>query len=129
MITAFKIAKFKKDDVGFTKTGYDEYIVTYILGPKAHQLRIVVNGFITKQTINLINGNSGYKNNILLGIKEYLELKSIPTNKVVKKITLHYLEQIYSKRLVNNIKTHLININKEESRDKLTKLGFVDNVI
>ena len=122
----FKIAKFVKNDNSFEKTGYDEYQISYLRGTKIHELRIVVNGFLTKQSINLIDPNLGYKNKILVGVKEYLENSKDCKNTVTKKITMTYLESIYSKKIINNVKTFLIPINKEESRDKLTELGLVN---
>lgn len=126
METNFKIAKFVKNDNSFEKTGYDEYQISYLRGSKIHELRIVVNGFLTKQSINLIDPNLGYKNKILVGVKEYLENGKDCKNTVTKKITMTYLESIYSKKIINNVKTFLIPINKEESRDKLTELGLVN---
>lgn len=126
METKFKIAKFTKTDNSFLHDGYDEYSITYLKGLKVHQLRIVVNGYLTKQSINIVCGNSGYKNKILYGIKEYLENGRICKNKVTKKVTLLYLENFYSKKIIHNIKTYLLPINKEESRDKLTELGLIN---
>ena len=125
METKFKIAKFIKNDDSFLKDGYDEYSITYLKGTKVHQLRIVVNGFLTKQTIDIIDGNSGYKNNILFAIKEYLESGKDVKNRVTKKVKISYLENFYSKKVVHNIQTFLLPINKEESRDKLTEIGLV----
>lgn len=119
----FKIAKFIKTDNSFLKNGYDEYSITYVKGTKVHQLRIVVNGYLTKQVINIVDSNSGYKDKILLAIKEYLENKDCK-DRVTKRVTLSYLEKIYSKKIMHNIKAHLLPINKEESRDRLTELGF-----
>jgi hypothetical protein len=127
METKFNIAKFVKKDNSFEKIGYDEYSITYLKGIKLHQLRIVVNGYLTKSSINIIDGNSGYKNRILVAIKEYLENgKDSKKNKVIKKITLPYLEKFYSKKIIHNVKTFLIPINKEESRDKLTEIGLIN---
>lgn len=124
METKFRVAKFVNIDNEFEKIGYDEYIITYLKGVKIHQLRIVVNGFLTKEVINLIEGNSGYKSRILLAIKEYRDNTS-NNNKVTNKITLTYLDKFYSKKIVNNVKNYLLSINKEESRDKLTKYGLI----
>ena len=126
METNFKIAKFVKNDNSFEKTGYDEYSITYLKGVKVHELRIVVNGYLTKQTINIIDFSLGYKNKILVGIKEYLENGKDSKNKVTKKVTLYYLETFYSKKIIHNVKTFLLPINKEESRDKLTELGLIN---
>ena len=126
METKFKIAKFIKNDNSFLKDDYDEYLITYLKGTKVHQLRIVVNGYLTEQSINIIDGNSGYKNKILVGIKEYLENGRDSKNKVTKRVTLSYLENFYSKKIVHNIKTFLLPINKEESRDKLTEIGLIN---
>lgn len=125
METKFKIARFIKNDNSFLKDGYDEYLITYLKGTKVHQLRIVVNGVLIKQSINIIDGNSGYKNKILLGIKEYLEDGMDAKNKVTKKITISYLENFYSKKVIHNIKTFLLPISKEESRDKLNELELI----
>jgi len=125
METKFKIAKFTKENENFRKIGYDEYTITYLKGTKLHQLRIVVNGYLTKQRINIIEGNSGYKNKILISLKEYLEVGHLTKNKVRKKITLLYLENFYSKKVIHNLKTFLLKINKEESRDKLTEFGLI----
>lgn len=126
METNFKIAKFVKNDNSFEKTGFDEYSITYLKGAKTHELRIVVNGFLTNQSINIIDFNSGYKNKILIGIKEYLTNGKDSKNKVTKKVTLYYLETFYSKKIIHNVKTFLLPINKEESRDKLTELGLIN---
>ncbi len=126
METNFKIAKFVKNGNSFEKTGFDEYSITYLKGAKTHELRIVVNGFLTNQSINIIDFNSGYKNKILIGIKEYLTNGKDSKNKVTKKVTLYYLETFYSKKIIHNVKTFLLPINKEESRDKLTELGLIN---
>lgn len=122
----FKIPKYKKENNSFIKTGYNEYKITFLKGRKVHELRIVVNGYLTKQSINLIAGNSGYKNKILLSIKEYLEYNNSTKNRVKKKITLRYLENFYSEQIIHNVKTYLLKINKEESRDKLTEFGLIN---
>lgn len=121
----FKIAKFKKEDDKFVKVWYDEYQITFLKGTKVHQLRVVVNGYLTKQTLNLVAGNSGYKNKILIAIKEYLEFGHLTQNIVRKKVTISYLQNFYSKKVIHNVKTFLLNINKEESRDKLTEFGLI----
>lgn len=126
MENKFKITKFNKEESTFKKIGYDEYTITYLKGKKVHQIRIVVNGYLTKQTINIIEGRSGYRNRILLAIKEYLNRDLNCKNIVTKKITISYLENFYSKVILHNIKTYLLPISKEESRDKLTEFGLID---
>jgi len=121
----FKIAKFKLNNDVFIKEGYNEYAITFLKGTKIHQLRIVVNGYLTNQKINLLNYSEGYKNKILLAIKEYIFDKK-NTNIVSKKITMEYIKQMYSNMVINNVKKHLINISKEESRDKLTEFGLIN---
>jgi hypothetical protein len=85
-----------------------------------------VNGYLTKQSINIIDFSSGYKNKILIGIKEYLTNGKDSKNKVTKKVTLYYLETFYSKKIIHNVKSFLLPINKEESRDKLTEFGLIN---
>ena len=121
----FKIAKYKKIDDSFVHDGYDEYVITFKKGLKVHQLRIVVNGFLTNKTINLINGNSGYKNQILSAISDFKNNNIDKNNVVTKPITLGFLNSVYNKKIITNVQNYLININKEESRDKLTEFNLI----
>jgi hypothetical protein len=127
METVFKVAKYEKTDVGFNHLGYDEYLITYIKGKKPHQIRIVVNGILSTGVINLIDGNSGYKSQILAAISEIrnekIKLTQKPSEK--KKVTLSYIGTFYSKLIVKNVKNYLIGINKEERRDTLTKFELI----
>jgi hypothetical protein len=86
-----------------------------------------VNGQFTEHTINLVDGCSGYKNNILKAISDYKNdrLKSNPDHIVKKTITFSAIAQIYSKTIVSNVKNYLLGINKEERRDTLTKFELI----
>ena len=97
METNFKIAKFVRNDNSFEKTGYDEYSITYLKGVKVHELRVVVNGYLTKQTINIIDFSSGYKNKILVGIKEYLENVKSNFGSFFRKIENRSFDKNYNK--------------------------------
>lgn len=123
----FKVAKYKKTDEGFTHLGYDEYQITYIKGKKLHQLRIVVDGILTTRIINIIDGKSGYKTQILSAISDVTNTKINLTQKTSgkKDVTLGYIETFYNKLIVRNIKDYLIPINKEENRDILTKFELI----
>ena len=127
MENIFKVAKYEKTDEGFKHLGYDEYQITYLKGKKPHQIRIVVNGILTNRVINLIDGNSGYKNQILLAISDVknvkIDLTQRPSEK--KKVTLGYIGTFYSKLIVKNVENYLIGINKEEKRDTLSKYKLI----
>ena len=127
MENIFKVAKYQESESGFTHIGYDEYVITYGKSKKVHLLRIIVNGQFTEHTINLVDGCSGYKNNILSAIRDYKNgrLKSNPNHIVKKTITFSAIAQIYSKSIVNNVKNYLMGINKEEKRDTLTKFELI----
>jgi hypothetical protein len=127
MENIFKVAKYQKTDTGFIHMGYDEYVITFCKSKKVHLLRIIVNGQFTEHTINLVDGCSGYKNNILKAISDYKNgrLKSNPDHIVKKTITFSTISQIYSKSIVNNVKNYLMGINKEEKRDTLTKFELI----
>ena len=127
METNFKVAKYEKTDAGFNHLGYDQYSVTYIKGKKPHQIRVVVDGILSTRVINLIDGNSGYKNQILSAISEIKNGRVNTNNKVSekKKVTLSYIGTFYSKLIVKNVKNYLIGINKEERRDTLTKYELI----
>ena len=102
METKFKIPKFIKNDNSFLKDDYDEYSITYLKGTKVHQLRIVIDGYLTKQSINIIDGNSGYKNKILLAIKEYLENGRNCKNKVTKRVVIRSIDRTISFKVISN---------------------------
>jgi hypothetical protein len=127
METNFKVAKYEKTEEGFNHLGYDEYLITYIKGKKPHQIRIVVDGILTNRVINLVDGNSGYKNQILSAISDVknakINLTVKPSEK--KKVTLSYIGTFYSKLIVKNVKNYLIGINKEERRDTITKFELI----
>jgi hypothetical protein len=127
MENIFKVAKYEQIESGFNHLGYDEYLITYIKGKKPHQIRIVVDGILSTKVINLIDSNSGYKNQILLAISEIkngkIKSKDIVSEK--KKVTLSYIGTFYSKLIVKNVKNYLIGINKEERRDTLTKYELI----
>lgn len=127
MENIFKVAKYEKTDEGFKHVGYDEYLITYGKAQKVHQLRIIVNGQSTEHKINLVDGNSGYKNIILSAISDYKNgrLKSNPNDIVKKTIKFSALSQIYSKSIIKNVKNYLVGINKEERRDTLTKYELI----
>lgn len=127
METNFKVAKYEKTDEGFNHAGYDEYLITYIKGKKPHQIRIVVDGILSTKVINLVDGKSGYKAQILAAISEIKNEKINLTNIVSerKKVTLAYLSTFYSKLIVHNVQKYLVGINKEEGRDTLTKFELI----
>lgn len=127
METNFKVAKYEKTDTGFNHLGYDEYLITYIKGKRPHQLRIVVDVVLSTKTINLVDGRSGYKAQILGAISEIKNEKINLSNKVSerKRVTLAYLSTFYSKLIVRNVQNYLVGINKEESRDTLTKYELI----
>ena len=134
MENIFKIAKYSKVEDIFIKDGYDEFKITYLKGnKKIHQIRIVVNGCLTKRTINIINTHESYKNKILLSIKDYkyyLSKNNIVKNNLnistLKTICIkNNMHKSYINNLIHNINHHLLIINKEESRDKLTEYNLV----
>ena len=119
MKTIFKVAKYEQTESGFNHLGYDEYCVTYIKGLKAHEIRIVVNGVLTNQKINLVNPSIGYKSQILAAISDIKNNKINQTQLVSKFLKLANIKSIYSKNIIRNIEQYLIGINKEEKRDTL----------
>lgn len=127
MENIFKVAKYENNGVEYKHMGYDEYIITYGKAQKVHQLRIIVNGQYTEHKINLIDGCSGYKHSILSAISDYKNgrLKSDPNQIVKKTIKLDVLQQVYSKTIIDNVKNYLLRINKEETRDTLTKFELI----
>ena len=125
MKAIFKIAKYEKTEAGFNHLGYDEYEISYIKGKKVHQLRIVVNGILTKSVINLVDPGKGYKKSVLSAISDYKNGVISDKNVVKKFVTMSQITQFYSKHIVNNVNSYLVNLKKEESRDTLTKFNLI----
>ncbi len=122
----FKIFKYQKEDDKFIKTGYDEYVITYLIGKKPTTLRVVVNGYLTKQVIHIMNHRNGFKKNLLLAVKEYLaNHETCKAIKVVKKVNIETIKQQYSKQIYTIINNYLLPINKEDSRDILTEYKLI----
>lgn len=127
LINNFKVAKYEKVENGFNHLGYDEYKITYLKGLKIHQFRIVVNGVLSNNVINLVNPiHDSYRHQILSAISDYKNDR-LPTkgNLVTKQLKIGFIDSFYSKLIRNNIKKHLLPIKKEESRDILTKYELI----
>lgn len=122
----FKISVFTKVEDKFEFSHYKVYTITYLASSKSHLLRIVVNGLISNQTINILHPkeHGGHKHKILKAVSEFYngELKM---KGVRKAITMSRIEQLYSKVVIKNIHEYLLPINKEVSRDVLTKYNLI----
>ncbi len=125
MKNLFKIAKYEKVDDNFVHKGYDEYAITYLKSNKPNMFIVVVNGKLTNKRVNILLANNPYKNIILSAISDYKHNRVINPNMDVKKVlTIEYLRLFYNKKLIHNVINHLLSINKEESRDKLTEFDL-----
>lgn len=102
--------------------GEEVFEITYLKANKHHQFRIVVNGTITKSVINLLDYRQGYKSQILSAISQH-KSQELPKTKKFVKIT--ELKNLYSKSVVKNVINYLLPINKETSRDELTKYNLI----
>jgi len=122
----FSIPKFTLINEVFVKTAHEYYNITFCKGCKKDEIRIVVNRYLTKQYINLTNHKGGYKDRILSAINEYKNYYSFDSTLTNKKINIDYIKENYSKRVFENMKNHLLPINKEESRDVLTKYNLIN---
>lgn len=122
----FKISIFSKVEDKFEFSHYEIHTITYLASSKSHLLRLVVNGFISNQTINILHPkeHGGHKHKILKAVSEFCngELKVKGVRKIM---TISKIEQLYSKTVVKNIHKYLLPINKEESRDVLTKYNLI----
>lgn len=103
----------------------EEYIITYSKGNKAHQLRIVVNGMLSTFTINLLDFNQGYKTQLLKAISEFKNKSIRKPQQIKKTVSLDFMKNLYSKSVNKRIHDYLLPINKESSRDELTKFKLI----
>ncbi len=124
MKNLFQIPIYEQINEKFNIKEYTTYEITYLQYKvsKPGIIKVVVNGYLTKQTINLSLHNLGYKHILLTSIKEYLSRDQSKTNPLVKKFIK--IEQ-FNNNLKTIIRNYLLPINKELSRDKLTSFGFV----
>jgi hypothetical protein len=125
MENLFKVAKYEQTESGFNHLGYDEYSITYLKGTKSHELRIVVNGLLSNQKINLIDHSTGYKSQILAAISDIKNNKIKQKQTVTKSLKLTQIKSIYSNQIIRNIEQYLMGINKEESREILTSYELI----
>jgi hypothetical protein len=125
MENLFKVAKYEQTEYGFNHLGYDEYSITYLKGTKSHELRIVVNGLLSNQKINLIDHSTGYKSQILAAISDIKNNKIKQKQTVTKSLNLTQIKSIYSNQIIRNIEQYLMGINKEESREILTSYELI----
>lgn len=125
----FKIALYKFENDNFIKVGYKEFIINYTFSPNGpDKLVLVVNGYRTKQSVNLLDATFPFKDCILRAINEYVFAKENELQKCSDKKLLNVtkLTFLYSKYIVNIIRNHLLSINKEDSRDKLTDFNLIN---
>lgn len=128
MENIINIARYKKDSETnkFVLEGYDKYTITYLpVKNFKFQLRIVVNGIITKYQLNilpniakkqqLLIAISYYKNNI----DKYKNFINIKYKKTVK------IEDYKDKDLIKSIQNYLLPICIETKRDTLTKYNLI----
>ena len=103
----------------------EEYIITYLKGNKPHQLRIVVNGLLSTFTINLLDFNQGYKAQLLKAISEFKNKSIRKPQQIKNTVSLDFMKNLYSKSVNKRIVDYLLPINKETSRDELTKFKLI----
>jgi hypothetical protein len=119
----FKVAKYKNTEADFILTGYDEYRINFIESRKKYRLFIVVNNILTPFEVNFKSAKTRHKSNILKAIHHYIN--NIKTDEVLDVLTIEYLETKYPQDKINNIKNHILGINKEDKRDRLTYYNLI----
>lgn len=55
MKNIIKISKFNTVEDSFIFSHYEEFIITYLVSRKIHFIRVVVNGRLTNQKINILD--------------------------------------------------------------------------
>ena len=124
------IAIYDKIDDKFVVSSYKNYDIKYMRGKK-NCLRIIVNGVLTKITVNLCNYNEGYKGKILKAIYEY----ETNPDKTIKQHGIFCIEHLKNMSGDNKeklnimqraINDYLISIKQENNRDKLSLYNLVN---
>lgn len=79
-----------------------------------------------QKKIDLLCGHSGYKKIILSAISEYKKNSNVlPIASKKKLLSLGFIRTVYNEKIIYNVLNYLLHINKEESRDTLTKYELI----
>jgi len=125
MKNVFEIPIYEKQGEDFVIVNTTTYDITY-LNHKTGYLSIVVDGFLTKQKVDVRLKSNPCKKPILRAISEYIHRDPDKNYSVVKKsVTLESLRQIYNKNIIHNIVNHLLPVTKEANRDTLTEFNLI----
>ena len=125
MKTIFSIARYEKNDDTFDLVGYDDYTITFRKGKSISFFRMVVDGFVTKQVVDLNAPERGIREKILSAIKEYKDYGNLTSNRVTKMLTLSYMKQFYAASIIKKVQKSLITQRKEMSRDVITEYELI----
>ena len=124
----FKVSRFTLENDKFEFSHFDEYKINFLKGKKAHFWKIVVNGVISKEVINILHPRSekGYKDKILKSVSQLVNKEIVINEGGVKKVINNtHLKQLYSPSIIKILKMYLEPISKETSRDVLTSYNLI----
>lgn len=91
---------------GFTFTGSDTYKIQFMRNKSPHLIRIVVDGYISKENINLLHPKEkgGYKDKVLKAISQKFNGELDKTTS--KLLTQNLVFQLYSKTVKRPFTKH-----------------------
>lgn len=124
MENLFKIPVYEKQDEKFVIVREVEFKITYIKTDTPQKLRVVVNGHITKEIINVYNPAQSYRKALLQAISDYVNdrISMVVTN---KKVSIDYIKKLKDPMGFHNVKNFLLDIRKEVKRDRLTEFNLI----
>lgn len=123
MENLFKIPLYELQDGKFVTTDEVSFRITYLKTKKPQIIRVVVNGNITKETINLYNPSQGYKRIILQAISDYVRIGTF--QKTTRKHNIKDSKNIMPIG-IKNIENYLLPIKSETKRDVLSAYRLIN---
>lgn len=122
-----RIPKYQINTSGkFEIVDYDYYKITYLINTKDcnHKLKVLVNNIQTPIVIDIANQTKPLKEGIFHAISWYLEngVNLSTEHEITDTLRMSYFKG--NNMCVHVIKSHLLPINKEINRDKLTEYGI-----
>ncbi len=131
MQNIISIPTYQKIDNKFVIVNHTNYTINYIKGIRNHCIRILVNGILSHQNINLLHPKKSYKEFLLKAISEYKNnqmytgIQPNPKNYLtIEKLQNNNLSFVY-KVYKKHINDYLLPIKKEDKRDTLTKFNLI----
>lgn len=118
------IPKYEKVDDVWNVLNYESYIITYILYGK-NKFKVIVNGRLTTGIIKFNMNGFPFKDILLSSIANYQNNILVDGVYHTEGVSLKWFNKSNNDQMKHNVTSHLLPINREMSRDRLTEFGLI----